>query len=266
MKRDFGLALLMSALAIAASGHVRAIALIGQTAERLRAELAAAGFPDASAGNPDPASGKPDASGARTMRPCASLEAAVEFRKWAHPYFAGARPGASGPCRAGSRSRRTYGRLVRRALDTPNMGPCRGSGVLVATSSGWKIAQYNLALTVPNGLVDEFKKRIEQESKKDKKGPDAPDSDRGLPRPGVAWMGRGRAAPAEARLHPRRRLHGRRRALGRGRRRCGRTDRLRRHGRGREGVGRALDEGRGPRRKDAAARQGLPGTRLGPAS
>jgi hypothetical protein len=56
------------------------------------------------------------------------------------------------------------------ALDTPNMGPCRGSGVLVATTAGWKIAQYNLALTIPNDLVDEFKKRIAEDAKKKKKG------------------------------------------------------------------------------------------------
>src|SRR5262245_57648611 len=35
-------------------------------------------------------------------------------------------------------------------LDTPNMGPARGSGVLVKRSSLWKISQYNLAITVPN--------------------------------------------------------------------------------------------------------------------
>ncbi|HKP98515.1 MAG TPA: UDP-N-acetylmuramoyl-L-alanine--D-glutamate ligase [Fibrobacteria bacterium] len=60
------------ASAIAAAGHVRAIALIGQTADRLREELASAGFADASAGFPD-------ASGARTLRQCPSLETAVEF-------------------------------------------------------------------------------------------------------------------------------------------------------------------------------------------
>ena len=46
-------------------------------------------------------------------------------------------------------------------LETPNLGPCRGSGVVVATDAGWKISQYNLSIPIPNDLVDEFKKRIE---------------------------------------------------------------------------------------------------------
>ncbi|MDB5049398.1 MAG: murD [Fibrobacteres bacterium] len=50
---------------IAGSGHVRAIALIGQTADRLEAELAAAGVKDI--------------SGVRTLRRCADLEEAVAF-------------------------------------------------------------------------------------------------------------------------------------------------------------------------------------------
>lgn len=46
------------------------------------------------------------------------------------------------------------------------MGVCRGSGVLTKTSSGWKIEQYHLSVTVPNeiikdfiGLVDQFQKQ-----------------------------------------------------------------------------------------------------------
>ena len=35
-------------------------------------------------------------------------------------------------------------------LETQNLGPARGSGVLVNRGSGWKISQYNLAITVPN--------------------------------------------------------------------------------------------------------------------
>jgi hypothetical protein len=35
----------------------------------------------------------------------------------------------------------------------PNMGPCRGSGVLVREAGAWKIAHYNLALTVPNAKL-----------------------------------------------------------------------------------------------------------------
>jgi len=36
------------------------------------------------------------------------------------------------------------------------MGVCRGSGVLQKTSGGWKIKHYNLAVTVPNDLMEGF--------------------------------------------------------------------------------------------------------------
>jgi hypothetical protein len=35
-------------------------------------------------------------------------------------------------------------------LETRNLGPSRGSGVLVREDGTWRIAQYNLAITVPN--------------------------------------------------------------------------------------------------------------------
>ena len=93
-----------------------------------------------------------------------------EFRKWARPYFA----------KGKAWSFRSVSRWITVApdhrvawfderLDTPNMGPCRGSGVLVATTSGWKIAQYNLTVPIPNDLVDEFKKRIEDYEKQQQK-------------------------------------------------------------------------------------------------
>lgn len=34
-----------------------------------------------------------------------------------------------------------------------SLGNCRGSGVLVRSATGWKIAQYNLSLPIPNDLV-----------------------------------------------------------------------------------------------------------------
>jgi hypothetical protein len=36
------------------------------------------------------------------------------------------------------------------------MGTCRGSGVLLRQDGGWKIAHYNLAVTVPNELIEEY--------------------------------------------------------------------------------------------------------------
>ena len=85
-----------------------------------------------------------------------------EFRKWAHPYFA---KGKAWSFRATARwISFAPDRIVAwfdEALETPNLGPCRGSGVLVATPAGWKIAQYNLSIPIPNDLADEFKRRIE---------------------------------------------------------------------------------------------------------
>jgi hypothetical protein len=45
-------------------------------------------------------------------------------------------------------------------LDTPNLGVCRGSGVLVRLSGEWKIAQYNLSIAVPNSIADALVKQI----------------------------------------------------------------------------------------------------------
>jgi uncharacterized protein (TIGR02246 family) len=89
-----------------------------------------------------------------------------EFRKFAHPYFA---KGNAWSFRSVARSITTAPdhkvAWFDEALETPNLGPCRGSGVVVATNAGWKIAQYNLSIPIPNDLVDEFKARIENKRK-----------------------------------------------------------------------------------------------------
>jgi hypothetical protein len=89
-----------------------------------------------------------------------------EFRKWAHPYFA---RGKAWSFRATARwisfspDRNTA--WFDEMLDTPNMGVCRGSGVLVRAgeTDTWKIAQYNLSIPIPNALTDEVVKRIRKE-------------------------------------------------------------------------------------------------------
>ena len=83
------------------------------------------------------------------------------FRAFAHPYFA--------------KGKAWSFRSVRRAvtispdgnvawfdesLATPNLGPSRGSGVLVKGAGGWKIAQYNLAIVIPNEKLDAVKAAI----------------------------------------------------------------------------------------------------------
>ena len=41
------------------------------------------------------------------------------------------------------------------------MGVCRGSGILQKDTSGWKIQQYHLSVTVPNDAIQEFIKLVE---------------------------------------------------------------------------------------------------------
>jgi hypothetical protein len=45
-------------------------------------------------------------------------------------------------------------------LDTPNLGLCRGSGVLLSLGGKWKIMQYNLSVPIPNALVGGIVKQI----------------------------------------------------------------------------------------------------------
>ncbi len=45
-------------------------------------------------------------------------------------------------------------------LNTLDLGVCRGSGVLVLLGGSWKIAQYNLSVPIPNGMVNGIVKQI----------------------------------------------------------------------------------------------------------
>jgi len=85
----------------------------------------------------------------------------AQFRAYAHPYFA----------KGKAWSFRSVRRVVTFSADgavawfdenlaTPNLGPCRGSGVLVLDRTGWKIAQYNLSVPIPNDVFDQVKKII----------------------------------------------------------------------------------------------------------
>ncbi|MBS1784863.1 MAG: nuclear transport factor 2 family protein [Acidobacteria bacterium] len=91
----------------------------------------------------------------------------AQFQAYAHPYF------AKGKAWSFHATRRAItvapdGRTAwfDEDLATPNLGPCRGSGVLLLKDGAWKIAQYNLAFTVPNGIANEVKQRIEAFTKK----------------------------------------------------------------------------------------------------
>lgn len=85
-----------------------------------------------------------------------------QFRKFAHPYFA---KGKAWTFKAVKRN--VY--LAKDAktawfdeeLETANLGPCRGTGVLVLDGKDWKIVQYNLSTPIPNEIFDKVKKQIE---------------------------------------------------------------------------------------------------------
>lgn len=101
------------------------------------------------------------------------------FRAYAHPHFA---KGKAWSFRAARREviLSDDGRIAwfDEDLDTPNLGPARGSGVAVRDGERWRIAHYNLAVTVPNERFDEVKLLLASE-KKDAapKEPDKPADD-----------------------------------------------------------------------------------------
>ncbi len=46
-----------------------------------------------------------------------------------------------------------------------HMGICRGSGVVKKYKDGWKIKHYNLALTLPNDLMNEYRQIVGVETR-----------------------------------------------------------------------------------------------------
>ena len=46
-------------------------------------------------------------------------------------------------------------------------GVCRGTGVLLATEKGWRIAQYHLTFPIPNDLAKEFTAHIQEHTGSD---------------------------------------------------------------------------------------------------
>lgn len=71
------------------------------------------------------------------------------FRAYAHPHFA---KGKAWTMRATVRFVVVRGDVAwfDEALETEKLGPARGSGVLIRENGVFRIAQYNLAVTVPN--------------------------------------------------------------------------------------------------------------------
>jgi len=78
-----------------------------------------------------------------------------EFKPWAKPYFDRGKAWNFTPV-----DRHIYfaesGQIAwfDESLDTPNLGPARGSGVLVRRKGDWKITHYNLSVPIPNAIID----------------------------------------------------------------------------------------------------------------
>lgn len=89
------------------------------------------------------------------------------FQVWAHPFF---QRGRVWSFRATRRSIRLSGDGLTawfdEDLDTPNLGPSRGSGVLTREKGHWLIQQYNLCVPIPNALMKAVKTQIEDLAKK----------------------------------------------------------------------------------------------------
>jgi ketosteroid isomerase-like protein len=89
------------------------------------------------------------------------------FQAWAHPIF---QRGKAWTFKATRRSI-TVAKDGRTAwfdedLDTPNLGPARGTGVLTREGDRWLIQQYSLSIPIPNPLTNTVKAQIEALAKK----------------------------------------------------------------------------------------------------
>jgi hypothetical protein len=90
----------------------------------------------------------------------------AQFFVFAHPYFAKGKAWSFKTVRravsfsAGGRTA-----WFDEDLDTPNMGPCRGSGVLSLVDGQWRIRHYNLSVPIPNALMGQVKALIDGQGK-----------------------------------------------------------------------------------------------------
>ena len=86
-----------------------------------------------------------------------------QFRAWASPFF---KRGKAWSFRSARRSvvfsKSGDVAWFEEDLDTPNLGPARGTGVLVKVGKEWRIAQYNLSVPIPNGVFGQVKALIEK--------------------------------------------------------------------------------------------------------
>ncbi|MEM7106608.1 MAG: nuclear transport factor 2 family protein [Bacteroidota bacterium] len=86
----------------------------------------------------------------------------AEFKPWSKPYFD---RGSAWSFKATERvvyfSEDGRTSWFDEVLDTPNLGPSRGTGVLTRTLEGWKISHYNLTVPIPNEIVGNVVEQID---------------------------------------------------------------------------------------------------------
>lgn len=84
------------------------------------------------------------------------------FRAYAHPIFSQGKGWSFHAVRRDITFGPAGAAWFDEALETKNLGPARGSGVLLNGPDGqWKIAQYNLSVPIPNERFAEVKKLLE---------------------------------------------------------------------------------------------------------
>ncbi len=94
------------------------------------------------------------------------------FRQFAHPHFAKGKAWSFQAVRRDiSLTKDGHAAWFDEDLDTPNLGPARGSGVVIRRENRWLIVHYNLAITVPNERFKAVKQLLEQPPSADAAGP-----------------------------------------------------------------------------------------------
>lgn len=84
-----------------------------------------------------------------------------EFAEWSKPYFdRGKAWSFTADCRWIYFSKDGKTAWFDEQLDTPNLGPSRGSGVLTKTALGWKIRHYVLSIPIPNDIQKEVTRQV----------------------------------------------------------------------------------------------------------
>lgn len=86
-----------------------------------------------------------------------------EFKAYSKPYFDRGRAWSFTPVSRSVYFSEDYKTAwFDEKLDTPNLGPSRGTGVLVLKNGDWKIAHYNLTVPIPNDIMNDVKNQIEE--------------------------------------------------------------------------------------------------------